>query len=253
MSSTWLLTSAVSALLLPPLNLLLVCAAGVLLRRRWQRLGTIVALLSLTLLAALSTNAAARFLIRPLEEMTPALISPQASGAQAIVVLGGGRRRDAPEYGGQDVPRANVLARLRYGARLHRETGLPLLVTGGSPDGAADSEAVLMARVLCDDFGMQPRWIEGRSDNTAQNALYSADMLRQAGVSRILLVTDALHMPRSLRAFSEAGLAVVAAPTAYLGHGSLQAIDFIPGAPALRDSHYALHEWIGMLWYRLAH
>jgi len=253
MSSAWLLTNTVSALLLPPLNLLLVCAAGILLRRRRQRLGMVLALFSLILLAALSTNAAARLLIRPLENMTPTLRSPRAAGAQAIVVLGGGRRRNAPEYGGQDVPRAGVLARLRYGVRLHRETGLPLLVSGGSPEGEGEPEAVLMARVLRDDFGMQPRWVESRSDNTAQNALYSAEMLRRDGVSRILLVTDALHMPRSQRTFSEAGLSVIAAPTAYLGQGSLQAGDFIPGAPALRESHYALHEWIGIVWYRLAH
>jgi uncharacterized SAM-binding protein YcdF (DUF218 family) len=251
--SAWLLTNAVSALLLPPLNLLLVCGVGILLRRRWQRLGTALALLSLTLLVALSTNAGARLLIRPLENMTSALISPCTEGAQAIVILGGGRRREAPEYGGQDVPLANVLERLRYAARLHRETGLPLLATGGTPEGAVESEAVLMARVLRDDFGMQPRWLEGRSDNTARNALYSAAMLRQAGISRVLLVTDALHMPRSRRVFSEAGLSVIAAPTNYLSRGSLQAVDFIPGAPALRNSHYALHEWIGIVWYRLAH
>jgi uncharacterized SAM-binding protein YcdF (DUF218 family) len=251
--SAWLLTNAVSALLLPPLNLLLVCGVGILLRRRWQRLGTALALLSLFLLTALSTNAGARLLIRPLENMTPALMSPRTAGAQAIVILGGGRHRDAPEYGGQDVPRGNTLARLRYGARLHRETGLPLLATGGSPEGVADSEAVLMASVLRDDFGMEPRWVDGRSDNTANSAMFSAAILRRAGISRILLVTDALHMPRSQQVFGEAGLSVIAAPTNYLGRGSLQAIDFVPGAAALRNSHYALHEWIGIVWYRLAH
>ena len=56
--------------------------------------------------------------------------------AQAIVVLGGGRYRDAPEYGGDTVGEA-TLVRLRYAAKLHRETGLPLLVTGGKPEGRA--------------------------------------------------------------------------------------------------------------------
>jgi uncharacterized SAM-binding protein YcdF (DUF218 family) len=253
MTGTWLLTNAFSALLLPPLNLLMLCAAAILMRRRWPRAGTTIALLSLTLLAMLSTTAGARLLIRPLEAMTPALIVPAAAPAQAIVVLGGGRRRDAPEYNGQDVPRASVLARLRYAVRLHRQTGLPMLVTGGSPEVNADSEAVLMARVLREDFNAPPRWVEGESDNTAQNAQYSAAMLRQAGVSGIFLVTDALHMPRSARAFAQAGLTVTAAPTSYFGRGALIAADFIPSGGGLRDSHYAMHEWIGLLWYQIPH
>lgn len=253
MNGAWLLTNAVSALLLPPLALLILCAVGVLMQRRWPRAGTALALASLVLLAVLSTTAGARLLIRPLEAMTPPLSTPTAANAQAIVVLGGGRLRDAPEYGGADVPRASVLARLRYAARLHKQTNLPLLVTGGSPEGAGDSEASLMARVLEEDFRTPARWIEGNSSNTAQNALNTAVMLRQAGVTRILLVTDALHMPRSERVFRQTGLTVIAAPTSYLGQGSTLLADFIPNGGALRDSHYAMHEWIGVLWYRLAH
>lgn len=253
MSNTWLLTNAFSALLLPPLNLLILVAAGILARQRWPRAGPATALLALALLAVMSTTAGARLLIRPLEGMSPPLTLASAAQAQAIVVLGGGRRRNAPEYEGQDVPRATVLARLRYAVRLHRQTGLPMLVTGGSPDVKADSEAELMARVLRDDFNTPARWVEGKSDNTAQNARYAAVMLRQAGISHILLVTDALHMPRSRRVFAQAGLTVIPAPTSYLGSGALIAADFIPGSGALSDTHYAMHEWIGLLWYRLVH
>jgi uncharacterized SAM-binding protein YcdF (DUF218 family) len=253
MSSAWLLVNAVSALLLPPLNLLLLCAAGVLLRRRWPRLGGSVALLSLALLIGLSTHAGVRLLARPLENRVPALDLAQATDAQAIVVLGGGRRRQAPEYGNQDVPHPNVLARLRYAARLQRQTGLPMLVSGGRPGGAAESEAVLMERVLREDFQAKVRWTESESDNTAENAIYSAALLRQSKMTHVLLVTDALHMPRSQQIFEQAGLAVTAAPTNYIGQGALHPADFIPNAGALRDSHYALHEWIGLLWYRMAY
>jgi uncharacterized SAM-binding protein YcdF (DUF218 family) len=253
MSSAWLLVNAVSALLLPPLNLLLLCAAGVLLRRRWPWLGGSVALLSLALLVGLSTHAGVRLLARPLENRIPALDAAQAADAQAIVVLGGGRSRNAPEYGDQDVPRPNALARLRYAARLQRQTGLPLLVSGGRPEGAVESEAALMARVLREDFHARVQWMEEASDNTAQNAGFSAALLRQAGISRVLLVTDALHMPRSRQIFEQAGLQVTAAPTNYIGQGPLHPADFIPNARALGESHYALHEWIGLLWYRIAY
>jgi uncharacterized SAM-binding protein YcdF (DUF218 family) len=174
-------------------------------------------------------------------------------GAQAIVILGGGRQRNAPEYEDHDVPYSSSLARLRYGAHLQRRTGLPVLVSGGKPDGAAESEAQLMARALREDFSVPVRWVESDSDNTAQNAFHSAIQLRQAGIGHILLVTDAVHMPRAYQVFTRAGLQVSAAPTNYLARGPLKAIDFVPNAVALRDSSYALHEWLGLLWYRLAH
>lgn len=253
MSGAWLLVNAVSALLLPPLSLALLCAAGLLLRRRWPRAGLALSLLSLALLVGLSTQAGVRLLARPLENRVPPLDAVDAGRAQAIVVLGGGRRRGAPEYAGMDVPRPDVLARLRYAARLQRQTGLPLLASGGKPEGAAESEAALMARVLREDFQVEVRWTEGGSDNTARNAALSAAMLRQAGVARVLLVTDALHMPRAQRIFEQAGLTVTAAPTNYLARGALHPSDFIPHAGALRDSHYAIHEWIGLLWYRIAY
>ncbi len=76
-------------------------------------------------------------------------------------------------------------------------------------------------------------------------------MLREAGVRRVLLVTDAVHMPRAEQIFLRAGLEVVPAPTAFKKRGPVTPASYIPNAGALKDSHYALHEWIGLLWYRL--
>jgi uncharacterized SAM-binding protein YcdF (DUF218 family) len=253
MSLSWIITNLVSAALLPPLNLMLLCGAGWLLRRRWPRVGLATIGGALLLLLVLCTEAGALLLVQPLENLTAPLTAPVHSGAQAIVVLGGGRLSSAPEYGGKDIPSYVPLARLRYAARLQRATGLPLLVTGGQPDGSAESEAALLARVLLEDFSVPVRWLEQESDNTAQNAQFSARILHQAGVQRILLVTDALHMPRSQAIFARQGLQVVAAPTIFFSRARLTPADFIPGGEGLRRSHYALHEWIGLLWYRLRH
>src|SRR5205085_10323064 len=106
------------------------------------------------------------------------------------VVVWGGRLARAPEYGGRDVPSYITGARLRYAAKLHHETGLPILVTGGAPDGSKEAEAIVMARSLREDFAVPVKWIELRSSNTAENASFSTQILKQAGVQRILLVTD---------------------------------------------------------------
>lgn len=244
-------SNLVSAALLPPLNLVLLGAVGLLVRRKRPRIGMMLLVLALLLLLVFSTRAGSRLLIAPLEQRIAVPVPPLDAGARAIVVLGGGRIPEAPEYGDKDLPPPIVLARLRYAVKLHRQTGLPLLVSGGRPEWAEESEAEIMERALSEDYSVPVKWLEGGSRNTAENALFSARMLKRAGIKKILLVTDGIHMPRSLEIFEKSGLQVVPAPTALLSRGALHPLDFIPGGEGLRRSHYAMHEWIGLIWYRL--
>jgi uncharacterized SAM-binding protein YcdF (DUF218 family) len=246
-------------LILPPASLFLVIAIGLALWRRRPRAGRIVAGTGLALLAFLSTTGGARLLVAPLERMTAPLQAPERAGAGAIVVLAAGRVRRAPEYDGRDIPDYIALARVRYGAHLQRKTGLPILVSGGSggSGGAPDaqdrgySEADGMAAALREDFGVPVKWLEGRSRDTAENAAYSTAMLRADGVRRILLVTDAMHMPRARAAFERAGLDVVSAPTMFFASQPLSLRAWMPSAEGMRRSWYATYELLGLAWYRL--
>ncbi|MGV8898265.1 MAG: YdcF family protein [Burkholderiaceae bacterium] len=251
MNTSVILVNVVSALLLPPLNLALVCGAGLLLSRKRRRFGILLSGSALLALIVLSTKAGALLLVTPLENRTSPLLSTHNTGAQAIVVLGGGRLANAPEFGGKDIPSLKTLARLRYAAKLHRETTLPILVTGGAPDGLLESEGAIMARTLREDFLVPVQWIEGDSNNTAENAALTAKILKREGVLRVLLVTDGLHMPRSTAVFEKSGLEIIPAPTILFSRSSLTFFDFLPCGEGLRRSHYAMHEWIGMAWYSL--
>lgn len=251
MSFTWLLSNVLASLLLPPLVLILIGLFGLFVARRYRRLGNSISVLAVLLLIVLSTGAGSRLLVRPLELRSLPLSAPALSHAEAIVILGGGRLRAAPEDGGRDLPSPQTLVRLRHGAQLQRQTSLPILVSGGAPDGGSESEAELMARSLREDFRVPVKWIEGSSDNTAQNAMRSAAQLKQVGITNVLLVTDALHMSRAKVIFRTTGLNITPAPTGFIALKPFTADDFIPSAGALKDSHYALHEWIGLLWYRL--
>lgn len=253
MNAGWVFNTAVGALLLPPFSLIWLCALGLLLRRRWPRAGVLLSLSALLILTLLSTRFGAMLLVRPLEQLHAPLIATRGLDAQAIVVLGGGRISQAPEYGAADVPNLYTLARLRYAARLQRITGLPLLVSSGMPDGAPQSEAALMATVLRDDFKVPVRWVEGESDNTAQNARFSAQMLGRDGVTRIVLVTDAIHMARAQQAFANNGLQVIPAATVFYSRERGTAVDWVPRAQWLHLSAYASHEWLGRVWYALRH
>ena len=186
--------------------------------------------------------------------LTPAAaIQAAASGPPAaIVILSAGRRIYAPEFGGETADEL-TLERVRYGAKLARETHLPLLVSGGSTGDDALPLAALMANVLEGDYGITPKWQEARSKTTAENAIFSAGILKSAGISRVILVTHAWHMKRAAATFSANGMTVIAAPTAFYGRpGSRSWRYFVePNMRAFRNAGYALHEIIGGYWYTL--
>lgn len=89
--------------------------------------------------------------------------------------------------------------------------------------------------------------------DTADNAQMSAVILKAAGIARVVLVTQAFHMPRARRLFEAAGLSVVPAPTDFKGlrRPAVDVFDFLPQAQASQTTYYALHEYLGLVWTAL--
>jgi uncharacterized SAM-binding protein YcdF (DUF218 family) len=93
-------------------------------------------------------------------------------------------------------------------------------------------------------------WIESRSRTTHENALYSSEILRQHGVPRVALVTDASSMPRATACFRKLGIDVVPAPFQFFNvNHSLR--DMLPEWENIEANGLTLHEVVGLLWYRL--
>jgi uncharacterized SAM-binding protein YcdF (DUF218 family) len=214
-----------------------------------------LAVLCLVLVLVLGMPAVAQRLLVSLE---PAPAPAPARAPQAIVVLSAELALDAgppPEAS----PGALTLERLRAAASLARRTGLPILGPGGhgqGPEAALaggrdDTLAAVMARALREDFGLTARWVEDRSATTWENAAFSAPMLRRDGIESVYVVTHAWHERRAALAFGAAGLAMVPAPVRRDVVPPLGAEDFIPVASGWQRSYFALHEWIGLLWYRV--
>ena len=251
----FLFVKTISALVLPPgINLALAVLGG-LLMVRWRRLGTGLVVLALVGLYALSMPVISRPLMASLETY-PALTAEdlKRQDVGAIVVLAGDRYSNGPEYDGYDTVSRYTLERLRYAARLHRQTSLPVLLTGGAPLGADFSLAFLMKEVLVDDFRVPVVWGEGDSRTTWENAEFTSAILGKNGISRLYLVTHAAHMPRAMAAFRRVGLDPVAAPTRFSTPPSARTgafLGWLPSASALQQSSMALHEYLGMLWYEL--
>jgi uncharacterized SAM-binding protein YcdF (DUF218 family) len=247
--TAWLATNLIAAVLLPPLLLVILLAIGLILLRHSPRLGKSLILFVAFALYALSTPWVSGLLQKSLEISAP--VSPsELKSADAIVVLGGGRRLDEAEYGG-DTLNSFSLERLRYAAFLHRASGLPILVTGGKPDDGTLAEGRLMQGTLETEYGMSARWVEDASLTTWDNARLSAHLLQQDGVERIVLVTHAWHLRRAAPLFEAQGLHIVPAGIQFASIRVDALFDVLPTPNGLRDSSYALHEWLGILWYKL--
>jgi uncharacterized SAM-binding protein YcdF (DUF218 family) len=238
------------ALLLPPLNLLLLALAGTVVRRYRRRAGEAMIVAAVALLALFCMPAVSALALRSLEIYPPLPPGPVAGDAQAIVLLGGDAAPFAPEYGEESVG-ALSLERLRYAAEVHRRSGLPILVSGGVIAPATRPVGEAMRDVLAREFRVPVRWTENASRTTAENAAFSAAILRQEGVVRVLLVTHAWHMRRSVAAFERAGLKVIAAPTRSTSAPQWRLENFLPSASGLLRSYHAMHEWLGLAWYAL--
>jgi uncharacterized SAM-binding protein YcdF (DUF218 family) len=137
---------------------------------------------------------------------------------------------------------------LRYGARLARQSHLPLLVTGGAPFGGRP-EGESMQEVLEQDFGAKVRWVEAASRDTAENASLSAPMLKAAGITRIALVSQGWHLPRAMPLFEKQGLEVTLAPTGFTTRSPSLIEDMLPGG--MVRSRQALNEYLGQLYNRI--
>lgn len=242
------LYAALKLIALPPASLMLVAVLGLLLIAFGRRGGgTALVTIAVLALYVLGSPYISTRLLASLEDVPVAEVPPPA-GTEAIVVLAGDSRRPTPEYGGP-VPGPMVLERLRYAARLQRETGLPILASGGLTQDDTVSHAALMREALTDDFRAIVRWTESASANTFENARESAALLAADGIGRVYLVTHAWHMPRAVAAFESTGLDVVPAPTAFTTPTPFEVKYFVPTASGWAESYYALHEWIGRIWY----
>ncbi len=241
--------AAVTAfVLIPPMNCLaLACLGAVLWRRRVGRVLLAVGLAGLLVFAMPMVSGT---LMSSLERGLPTTPPPDDKPA-AIVILSGDQA-DVLEAGVETTMVGHLtLERERAGAALARQTGLPVLVTGGVIDPGSATLATIMAKSLKQDFGVEVKWKEERSVDTWQNAAFSAAILRNAGIHSVYLVTHAWHMRRALIAFHAAGLVATAAPVAMDEPPKFGLHSLVPLVSSWQASFYALHEWVGTAWYRL--
>ncbi|SFV60328.1 Probable transmembrane protein [hydrothermal vent metagenome] len=234
--------------IMPPGLIILILFFAFIYRK--QFISKFLVLTALATLYGLSTSFIAEKLTNQVDTY-PILNIEQAKLAQVIVVLTAGSRY-APEFKAF-VSGKNGLVRARYAALLHNLTKLPLLVTGGNANKKLNkpSEAKTL-EVSLYNLGVKTKFLEENSKNTFESASNTFAILKENNINKIILVTNASHMKRSVKEFERYGLEVLAAPT-------LKPIfkkdwtKFMPYSKYLSKSKVALHEIIGQYWYQIKH
>lgn len=195
----------------------------------------------------LSTLVGILLLLHPLEK---SYSCNDLQGAQAVVVLGGGIVKVPDGY----QLSVHTTARLLKGLQIAEQKGLPLIVTGGRLPGVDQlPEAEVMKReAISLGFEEHDIIVEPLARTTRENALYTYKIIKEYGLKRIILVTSAVHMKRAVYCFEKIGAVVVPCPTAFLyDYSGVEWVDLLPNKDALNANLSAIHEYFGLMWYKL--
>ena len=262
---TW--KPVLTALLLPPVPLLLgvLIGARLMLPRRgwgWLVVSLSVAGLWLTactgfarvieplLLAASPPLGSERVTTLRAEGRSAAGNSSNGHSEVAILVLGGGVEPYAPEYGMSNLS-SYSLESLRYGLWLGRETGWPVGFSGGTgwANQAGAAEADVAARIAAQEYGHPLRWVEAESRDTRENAARSLPLLQASGVRHVLLVTRGWHMQRAKALFdaaaADSGIRIEAAPMGLATKVDIPQLSWLPTSAGFERVRLVLREWLG--------
>lgn len=233
--------------LAPPNLFVTLSLLGALIALVWHRVGLVITLASSICLYVVAAPACSAYLTHLLEAEIPN--DTDFRDAQAIVVLGA----DVQSADGATSDRLGPLSleRLIFATDAYRRLHLPLAVSGGRVGDSETSVAALMRAALEGYFGVPVTWTEDQSRTTYENALYTAQLLRDQNVESVILIAQARDLPRALWSFERAGLHAIPWPVPRTVLKLDELDDFLPSSRALDESFQALHERIGSLYYRL--
>jgi uncharacterized SAM-binding protein YcdF (DUF218 family) len=251
----------VAGLLLPPVPLLWLLLLAWWWQRRRPAVSTLLLMVSVVGLWFSQCQATGDLLERQLAA-TPSLSVQRlaelrrsmADSKTAVVVLGGGTRALASEYGEAHLENASM-ERLHYGLWLARQLQAPVMFSGGAgwAQPGVPPEATVAARIASRDYGRNLRWVESESSDTRGNARLSLPLLQKDGITQVVLVTHGWHMRRALRAFQEEAsrnsqpMRVVPAPMGLVADWNLSALQrWVPSSEGHQRVRQALREWIGL-------
>lgn len=227
--------------------------AILLLRKKQTGIGILMLIFAASVYTACLGPLADKLML-PLENSFAQLNIKDLSPHDVYVVLGGGIHDNSPDLEGTGSPTGDSLQRLVYAFRLYRIQPLPVIVSSGKGFKCEKPEAPVMKRYLV-QMGIPEQEIhmEATSRNTYENALDVKKLCETLACKNIVLITSAYHMRRAVYAFRHAGLTnILPAPTDYkVNRRCYGFMDYMPDMEALANTFRGLHEYVGLLYYKV--
>ncbi|MFZ3071095.1 MAG: YdcF family protein [Anaerolineaceae bacterium] len=224
---------------------------------------TWLVVISLLLVSVGGNTYFAAYLTRSMEwRYMPPASTPKAD---AIVVLGGGT--ESPDTPRQMVEVNGAGDRVLYAAKLYKEGAAPLIILSGGNLGFSQARSTTPAqemRAMMITLGIPEKALvlQEKSQNTAEDAAYTLEILEGKGIEKIILVTSAAHMDRSVMLFRDEDLEIIPAPTDYtvtsqswnnLMHWDYKIVllNLMPNSQSMNQTNAILREYMGILFYRV--
>jgi len=168
-----------------------------------------------------------------------------------VVVLGGGMQYGVNHVGAE--LNSISLQRLVEAYMLYNKLGGKIIPTGGTGVSHHNiAEADIAGRWL-QKMGVPGEDIvlEKQAQTTYENGVYVQKWLHKHGYEKIYLVTSAVHIPRSMAVFKNLNIKLIPVPAGYMYNHKLGWLDYLPNRFALTANMSALHEWLGIIWYKI--
>lgn len=239
--------------LVVPLNLciILLLIAVLLFIVRQRKTAFVIAVAALSWSLFWSLPATSLWAGGRLEQLYPRLPISAVPTAPAIVVLGGQTANGRPNWF-EHYNSTTATERVDTAAQLYAAHRAPLIIVSGAAYEGKTSEAQVMAQTLKKDGVPDNALIlENAAANTYENAVYSAAILKRLNINRALIVTSALHMPRSIAAFKKQGITAIAAPAPpqIVVPNDPKFSFWLPDGRTFFASRSIIKEYVGLLMY----
>lgn len=231
------LKKLIAYFILPPGLLVIAFAVlGLLTKRKLEKL---IAFSFALFVYLLSIEPVKDVLYKPLEDAYPVPSKPEGD---AIVILGGGAYNTGILTG-------DSTKRLLTGFVLHKQTDLPIILSGGASIGVLPEAEVMKELLLTLGVDKGKIYTEVNSRDTEENAQEVKKLCERLRCRRVILVSSAYHMRRAVLSFQKAGLEVVPYPTDFKRDMKYNLYSLLPKMGVFADSYKALREYLGLAWY----
>lgn len=174
----------------------------------------------------------------------------EINNSDVYILLGGGIKSHTL---GGNIPNNSVMVRLMTTAKLYYKNPKPIIITGGMVlDKTVSESSVYKKELVAVGITEGDIFLEERSRNTKENAIYTKEMMREKNYTKGVIITSASHMTRSMKVFEEEGFQFYPVPCGFIGHTKIVGIqNFIPNYLTLKNTFTVLWEYFGMVYYKI--